>query len=55
MNILTLNFVKAAVFIINNHFGRSVIVSIYPNHVSFKNVALILKKGVGGWLVVIVL
>ena len=31
MNILTLKSVKAAVFIINNHFGRSGIVSIYPN------------------------
>lgn len=42
MNILTLKFVKAAVFIINNHFDHSGIFSIYPNHISFKNVALIL-------------
>lgn len=42
MNILTLKFVKAAVFIINNHFGHSGIVTIYPNYVNFKNVTLIL-------------
>lgn len=47
MNILTPNrpgvrFVKAAVLIINNHFGHSGIVTIYHNHANFKNVALIL-------------
>ena len=30
MNILTLKSVKAAVFIINNHFGRSGIVQYIP-------------------------
>lgn len=45
MNILTqlagVRFVKAAVFI-NNHFCHPGIATIYPNHVDFKNVALIL-------------